>query len=73
MAVGVSNLQFVDLNSSRNLFVFGFAVISGLALPKWIAANPGAINTGNKSMVEWSRAWDNWLLVEATEEIGHEF
>ncbi|XP_047476945.1 solute carrier family 23 member 1-like isoform X1 [Penaeus chinensis] len=46
-AVGLSSLQFVDLNSSRNLFVLGFSLFFGLALPKWIESNPGVINTGD--------------------------
>lgn len=46
-AVGVSNLQFVDLNSSRNLMIFGFATFFGLSLSTWIKGNPGAINTGS--------------------------
>ena len=29
-AVGLSNLQFVDLNSSRNLFILGFSLFFGL-------------------------------------------
>ena len=29
-AVGLSNCQFVDLNSSRNLFVLGFSIFFGL-------------------------------------------
>ena len=33
-AVGLSSLQNVDLNSSRNLFVLGFPLFFGLALPK---------------------------------------
>lgn len=33
-AVGLSNLQCVDLNSSRNLFVLGFSLFSGLAIPE---------------------------------------
>jgi len=45
-AVGVSNLQYVDLNSTRNLFVFGFSIFFGLSLPQWIAKNNDAINTG---------------------------
>ncbi|GFX65677.1 hypothetical protein TNCV_4093701 [Trichonephila clavipes] len=45
-AVGLSALHFVDLNSSRNLFVLGFSLFMGLCLPKWIQANSGAINTG---------------------------
>jgi len=29
-AVGLSNAQFANLNSSRNLFILGFALIFGL-------------------------------------------
>lgn len=32
-SVGLSNVQFIDLNSSRNLFVLGFSLFFGLALP----------------------------------------
>lgn len=48
-AVGISNLQFVDLNSSRNLFILGFSVVFGMALPYWLSKpeNKGIINTGN--------------------------
>lgn len=46
-AVGLSNLQFVDLNSSRNLFVLGFSLFWGLMLPKWVENNEDAIKTGS--------------------------
>uniref|UniRef100_A0AAX7V680 Solute carrier family 23 member 2 n=1 Tax=Astatotilapia calliptera TaxID=8154 RepID=A0AAX7V680_ASTCA len=39
-AVGLSNLQFVDLNSSRNLFVLGFSIFFGLMLPNYLKQNP---------------------------------
>ncbi len=39
-AVGLSNLQFVDLNSPRNLFILGFAFFMGLSLPAYVTANP---------------------------------
>lgn len=39
-AVGLSNLQFVDLNSSRNLFVLGFSIFFGLVLPSYLRQNP---------------------------------
>lgn len=42
-AVGLSSLQHVDLNSSRNLFVLGFPIFFGLALPKWLENNPGIL------------------------------
>lgn len=39
-AVGLSNLQFVDLNSARNLFILGFAFFMGLSVPEFFVANP---------------------------------
>lgn len=45
-AVGLSNLQLVDLNSSRNLFVLGFSMFFGLTLPAYLDAHPKSINTG---------------------------
>ncbi|KAI4825628.1 hypothetical protein KUCAC02_021308 [Chaenocephalus aceratus] len=46
-AVGISNLQYVDLNSSRNLLILGFSTFSGLVLPTWFHSNPGIIDTGD--------------------------
>ncbi|KAF7661508.1 hypothetical protein LDENG_00259710 [Lucifuga dentata] len=45
-AAGVSNLQYADMNSSRNIFIFGFSMFSGLVIPNWIIKNPKAITTG---------------------------
>ncbi|MCP4707772.1 MAG: xanthine permease, partial [Planctomycetes bacterium] len=42
-AVGISNLQFVDLNSTRNLFIIGFALFMGLSVPEYFNANPLSI------------------------------
>lgn len=39
-AVGLSNLQFVDLNSGRNLFILGFAFYMGLSVPVYFADDP---------------------------------
>nr|XP_037865516.1 solute carrier family 23 member 1 isoform X3 [Chlorocebus sabaeus] len=55
-AVGLSNLQFVDMNSSRNLFVLGFSMFFGLTLPNYLESNPGAINTGSpeeRGLIQW--------------------
>jgi nucleobase transporter 1/2 len=41
-AVGLSNLQFVDLNSARNLFVLGFAFFMGLSVPEYFATEPAS-------------------------------
>ena len=46
-SVGLSNLQFVNLNSSRNLFIVGFAFFMGLSVPEYFIANP----------VEFEPAW----------------
>ncbi|XP_049749331.1 solute carrier family 23 member 2-like isoform X5 [Elephas maximus indicus] len=46
-AVGISNLQYVDMNSSRNLFVFGFSIYCGLAIPNWVNKNPERLQTGD--------------------------
>ncbi|XP_072619080.1 solute carrier family 23 member 1-like [Vulpes vulpes] len=45
-AVGISNLQYVDMNSSRNLFIFGFSIYCGLAIPNWVNKNPERLQTG---------------------------
>ncbi|XP_036086767.1 solute carrier family 23 member 1 isoform X2 [Rousettus aegyptiacus] len=45
-AVGISNLQYVDMNSSRNIFVFGFSIYCGLAIPNWVNKNPERVQTG---------------------------
>jgi len=49
-AVGLSNLQFVDLNSTRNLFVLGFSLFFSLVLPKWMEAQDDPIKTGNDTL-----------------------
>eukprot|EP00794_Sanderia_malayensis_P003770 gene3770-4292_t len=46
LAIGLSNLQFIDLNSSRNLFVLGFSFFTGMVVPEWIKKNTDAIDTG---------------------------
>jgi len=41
-AVGLSNLEYVDLNSSRNVFIVGIAMFAGLAIPAYMGATGGA-------------------------------
>jgi len=36
VAVGLSNLEYVDLDSSRNVFVVGIALFTGLAVPAYM-------------------------------------
>ena len=47
-SVGLSNLQFVDLNSARNLFIIGFAFFMGLSVPVYFGANPVDLGSGAK-------------------------
>ncbi|NXO55248.1 S23A1 protein, partial [Aramus guarauna] len=45
-AVGISNLQYTDMNSSRNIFIFGFSVFAGLTVPNWASKNSTLLATG---------------------------
>ena len=45
-SVGLSNLQYINLNSTRNLFVLGFSLFNGMVIPAWIQKHPDAIDTG---------------------------
>ncbi|SEN71475.1 Xanthine/uracil permease [Halorientalis persicus] len=44
VAVGLSNLKYVDLDSSRNVFVLGISLFVGLAIPEYMA-NVGDVAT----------------------------
>ena len=50
VAVGLSNLQFVDLNSARNLFILGFAFFMGLSVPEYFAQHPIAVDPGSHEL-----------------------
>ncbi len=54
-AVGLSNLQFVNLDSARNLFILGFAFFMGMSVPEYFAAQPLAFRP------EWLAAVINTL------------
>ncbi|XP_073506309.1 solute carrier family 23 member 1-like isoform X2 [Phyllobates terribilis] len=45
-AVGMSNLQYADMNSSRNIFIIGFSIFCGLSIPNWVNNNPELLETG---------------------------
>jgi xanthine/uracil permease len=42
VAVGLSNLKYVDLDSQRNLFIVGLALFAGLAVPAYMGNFQGA-------------------------------
>ncbi|WP_411845897.1 solute carrier family 23 protein [Roseibacillus persicicus] len=54
--VGLSNLQFVDLNSPRNLFIIGFALFAGLSLPEYVGPNTELIQGLFPSSFQWFAA-----------------
>ncbi|XP_071504502.1 solute carrier family 23 member 1-like [Diadema antillarum] len=49
VAVGFSNLQFVDLNSPRNLFIIGTSFYIGMAVPAYVNTHTDSINTGSET------------------------
>ncbi|XP_072015035.1 solute carrier family 23 member 2-like [Amphiura filiformis] len=46
LAVGLSNLQYVDLNSPRNMLILGFSLFMGMLIPYWAGNNRELIETG---------------------------
>ena len=50
IGVMLSNLQFIDTSSTRNLSVIGVSMLLALMLPYWVEATPNAINTGRLSI-----------------------
>ncbi|KAL5246675.1 hypothetical protein ACHWQZ_G018778 [Mnemiopsis leidyi] len=48
-AVGISNLRFIDLTCSRNVFIVGISIYFGVVVPMWISdpSSAAAIATGN--------------------------
>jgi len=49
VAVGLSNLEYVDLDSSRNVFVVGIALFTGLAVPAYMG-NVGSAEAFRQGM-----------------------
>uniref|UniRef100_A0A2H1VRE4 SFRICE_007116 n=1 Tax=Spodoptera frugiperda TaxID=7108 RepID=A0A2H1VRE4_SPOFR len=49
-AFGLSALQYVNLNSSRNLYIIGFSLFFPLVLTRWMAAHSGVIQTGAEAL-----------------------
>ncbi|KAK6186214.1 hypothetical protein SNE40_008297 [Patella caerulea] len=42
----LSQLQFIDLNSTRNLAILGISILVGFMSPYWVERHPDAIDTG---------------------------
>jgi xanthine/uracil permease len=45
VGVGLSQLQYVNLNQNRNVFVLGFGLFAGLSIPQYISNVQGAETT----------------------------
>lgn len=61
VAVGLSNLQFVDMNAPRNLFIIGFAFFMGLSVPAYVSASPLVIEDAH---------WAVGMLVDIANTLG---
>ncbi|MGB5986934.1 MAG: solute carrier family 23 protein [Desulfobacterales bacterium] len=53
-SVGLSNLQIVNLNNSRNLFIIGLSFFCGLSVPFWFTPHYDA---GTQSVVNGALNW----------------
>jgi nucleobase transporter 1/2 len=53
-SVGLSNLQIVNLNNSRNLFIIGLSFFAGLSVPFWFTAH---VDVGTGQIVNGAIAW----------------
>ncbi|XP_072014363.1 solute carrier family 23 member 1-like [Amphiura filiformis] len=62
IGVGLSHLQFIDLNSTRNLLVVGFSLSGGFGIPLWLLMHPHAIQTGSSDL-------DSVLAIALTNDV----
>lgn len=50
IGIVLSNLQYIDLNSTRNLAIIGISLLLGLMIPYFGQKNPNAFDTGNQQL-----------------------
>jgi nucleobase transporter 1/2 len=55
-SVGLSNLQIVNLNNSRNLFIIGLSFFAGLSVPFWFTPH---YDVATGKIVSGALAWGN--------------
>lgn len=53
-SVGLSNLQIVNLNNSRNLFIIGISFFAGLSVPFWFTPH---YDVATQKIVSGALAW----------------
>lgn len=60
------------MNSSRNIFIFGFSMFTGLVFPNWIIKNPDVLNTGVFiSIIQIMNTVQNKLIFNETNIVNH--
>nr|AKN21560.1 slc23a-1 [Schmidtea mediterranea] len=52
MGCAINNFQYIDINSTRNVIVFGFSVSFGLYFPAWITSHLHMISVGYEPVDE---------------------
>ncbi|XP_076349405.1 solute carrier family 23 member 1-like isoform X2 [Tachypleus tridentatus] len=54
--VGLSNVQFIDLESSRNILILGLSLFMGITIPKWFKGYPNTVDVGTdkeRGLIKW--------------------
>ncbi|MBX3246349.1 MAG: purine/pyrimidine permease [Myxococcales bacterium] len=69
-AVGLSNLQLVDLSSPRNLFILGFSFFMGLSVPQYFRAHELALVASYTESVGPPSPWLAALLQVTSDVLG---
>ncbi|KAJ8047234.1 Solute carrier family 23 member 1 [Holothuria leucospilota] len=49
-SIGISNLSYVKMDSSRNLIVVGFSLFVAIGVPEYLGRHPGSIDTGSQTV-----------------------
>lgn len=47
----LSNMQYIDMGSTRNLAIIGISILVGLMIPYWTKNNSDFIDTGNSTLI----------------------
>lgn len=50
VSVGLSNIQFVDLGTGRNMMILGTSLLLGLVISEWVLDNASLIDSGNSQI-----------------------
>jgi xanthine/uracil permease len=72
VAVGLSNLEYVDLDSSRNVFIVGIALFTGLAVPAYMGnvGSAAAFREGMRGVAVLGPALGTRVVADTVYVIG---